>query len=121
MAVVNHVAVQIGGAKPDNDNTPRDPSRRNVEVKGEQGTHHLQFGGGGYQRKDRVETTTENGSVNPSSVVGTARSAGGRPLAPGEVQPDSRVRYQGCEMLASAAERMGLIRRSPAGGYVDSE
>lgn len=84
----------------------------------------LQAGKLSHEERPRVNATSGDIArdlqrVNPDSVTVTARSPGGNPRRASDIQPNDLVRVGGMELQAKQAEAMGLIMKSPAGGYED--
>jgi hypothetical protein len=81
-------------------------------------------GNGGMTTESYSTLSNERGGVGPltstKSVVETAQSATGGYRPPHMLRPSDTVEVDGMRTSVANAERMGLIKRDAAGGYVDA-
>ena len=81
-------------------------------------------GNGGMTTESYNTLSNERGGVGPltttKSVVETAQSASGGYRPPHMLRPSDTVEVDGMRTSVANAERMGLIKRDAAGGYVDA-
>ena len=84
-----------------------------VSVRTKGGSLSLNFGGDeGLVNNNHVQETTGNEervAASPNSIMATARSKTGVPVAAHDVKPDSLVTYQGLQMSVQQAVDAGLV------------